>query len=51
METAQAIQVIQNIINAAIQKGLFTSIDDVTVAGVALKTIEQALNLNQDGSN
>jgi hypothetical protein len=43
METSQALQVLQNIVNAGVQKGLFVSVDDVTTAAIALKTIEQAL--------
>jgi hypothetical protein len=43
METTQAIQIMQNVINAAIQKGLFANVDEVTTVAVALKTIESAL--------
>lgn len=43
METEQALQIIQNVINAAIQKGLFTNVDEVTTVAVAFKTIEQSL--------
>ena len=43
METEQAFQIIQNVINGAVQKGLFARVDDVPAAAVALKTIEQAI--------
>lgn len=51
MENEQAFQIIQNVINGAIQKGLFASLDDVTTAAIALKTIEKSLNIKQDGDN
>lgn len=51
METQQALQIIQNVINGAIQKGLFGSIDEVTTTAVALKTIEKALKPKEDADN
>jgi hypothetical protein len=47
METTQALQIIQNIINVGIQKGLFGSIDDVTTAAIAFKTIENELAIKE----
>lgn len=51
METEQALQIIQNVINAGVQKGLFVSVEDVTTTAVALKTIEQALKPKENGNN
>ena len=43
METKEALQIIENVINAAIQKGIFINIEDVTTAAIAFKTIQNAI--------
>jgi hypothetical protein len=51
MKTEEALQIIQNVINAGIQKGLFVNIDDVTAVAVAFKTIEKSLKPKEDADN